>query len=274
MAEVKVPTTQIAELLGLDPGTDEVTVRRALSEWVTRHDADRRAAAARHDDERIVAAAISVGKFFPARRQFYLNALQEDPAGARRVIEGLELVPFVAAANAASTCDPDVERVSAIINGRPYGPAPSPAAAVHAAAAQRTPLSPARDTGQPSVMTNDQLNAQIGSDPELHRVVWAIGGPGGGLKAPPERLTAYPDAEVPWNPKPRIVDHGDGTGHWETPPPDFTMGTGIAAAEADQLARELAHTYNIDLGTVKGTGARGRIKSSDVVEAARRAGRL
>jgi hypothetical protein len=271
MADVKVPTTQIAELLGLDPGTDEVTIRRALSEWIARDDAKQRAAAARHDDERIVAAAISAGKFYPTRRQFYLNALKEDPAGARRVIEVLEPVPFVAAANATPGYDPELERVSAIINGHPHAPAPAPQAGVQAAAAQRAPAP--RDSAQ-QVTTMQELNAAIEADSGLHKAAWAVGGPGGGLRPPAERLWSVPDDGPSWAPKPRLVVHGDGTGSWETPPADFTMGGIAAAAEAGLLARDLAATYNIDLGTVKGTGPRGHIESSDVVEAARRAGRL
>jgi hypothetical protein len=268
MAAVKVPTTQIAELLGLDPSTDEVTVRRALSEWIARNDAKQPAAAARHDDERIVAAAISAGKFTPARREFYLNALREDPAGARRVIAVLAAVPQAFTGQPAF--DPEIERVSAITTGRPYEPAPAPQAAVQAAAAQSAPA----QRGTDPVTSMQELNAQIEADPAMHRLSWAVGGPGGGLKPPPEQFTSYPEFDPSWNPKPRLVDHGDGTSSWETPPADFTMGTGIPTPEADLLARDLASTYNIDLGTVKGTGARGRIKSSDVVEAARRAGRL
>jgi hypothetical protein len=69
-----------------------------------------------------------------------------------------------------------------------------------------------------------ELNAAIEADPELHRMVWAVGGAGGGLKAPPERMTAYPDVEVPWNPKPRLVVHDDGTaGQWVTPKADWEL---------------------------------------------------
>jgi hypothetical protein len=217
------PLALVTQRLGLPAGADEATILSALDKALSDREASKRVAANQRDHQRIVHAAIRDGRIAASRAQVWLNALNEDPEGATRVITSLAAVPPELTGQPA--VDLELERVSAIINGAPYEPSPSPQAAVQAAAAQPAP--PLRGTDQP-VTTTEELNAQIESDAALHRAAWAIGGAGGGLKRPPEQLTSYPDPGPSYNPKPQLVVNDDGTaGQWVTPKADWqTPGFG------------------------------------------------
>jgi hypothetical protein len=220
MSKVSVPRAELAALVGLTADADDETLQKAIDEKLIETNTQRVAASAAQleaDDRRLVEAAIQQGKFGPSRREHWLHALKQDRDGAKSVIAVLAAVPQAFTGQPAF--DPEIERVSAITTGRPYEPAPAPQAAVQAAAAQRAPS----QRGTDPVTSMQELNAAIEADPQMHRAVWAIGGPGFGLKKPAEPMTAYPDVEEPWNPKPRLVVHDDGTGHWETPKADWEL---------------------------------------------------
>jgi hypothetical protein len=187
---------RVAQLLGVDPRSDRKTFKAALDrELALRDQTDPQAVAQLHTDERLLDQAMKDGKIIAASRPHWLKALREDRDGAKRMIAVLASVPEVVRAN---------------LDGS------SRTAAVREIAAQ-TP----GDAFEPTVTTADEMNAAIEADPEMHRAVWAISRGGGGLKPPPERFTAVPDADVPWDPAPRLVTNDDGTGsHWETPEVD------------------------------------------------------
>jgi len=74
--------------------------------------------------------------------------------------------------------------------------------------------------GNAAVTTIEQQNATIGADRDYHRAVWAMG-VRDGLKKPAEQFRVTEDYDKPWDPKPVLVEHGDGTGHWENPASDI-----------------------------------------------------
>jgi hypothetical protein len=234
----------VAQLLGVDPRADRKTFTKALErELALRDKTDPQAAAQLQADERLLDQAAKDGKIIAASRPHWLKALREDRAGAKAMLAVLAAVPKQVHANLDGSsrtgavqeiADPEVERISAYVTGRPFETTQRPQAPVRAAA-QPTPASGRTD--QPTVTTMDEMNAMIESDPPLHRHMWASGCRDG-LKPPQEQFVAYPDVDVPWDPKPQLVMHEDGTGHWETPRPDdkwlSTQGPGGESRTGDR----------------------------------------
>jgi hypothetical protein len=219
MATVEVSIDKIAELLGLNPTTDSDTVLAALDNFIADQQAETAAAQHRREDERIVAAAINEGKFTSSRRQFWLTALSEDRPGAKRVIAALAAVPSIRQAGAVPAVDAEMARVHELVTGRALEPTRGPRP-VRAAAAQPASAPTLRDSGQPSARTVDDVNAEIMSDPEMHRAMWRMG-VRDGLEPPPQQIKSTPAVEPSWDPRPRLVENPDGTAQWETPEADF-----------------------------------------------------
>jgi hypothetical protein len=122
---VSVPVSEVAALLGLDPGTDKATVLGAMERFLSQR---RKENARRADDEKTVAAAIRDGRISASRRGYWLNALRQDRPGARRVLGSLTAVPpNLVSAAAATAPDPELAdkmRVFKIITGQEAPPEP------------------------------------------------------------------------------------------------------------------------------------------------------
>jgi hypothetical protein len=143
----------------------------------------------------LVADAIRDGRIQPARAQFWSDALDADPAGARAILD--MLMPT-----------PDYLRPQAAVRNRP---------------AVRNQASPAPAAAQPTPRseTFDQMNSRINSDPELQAIAWEMG-IRDGIEPPPVVYVHEPEYEAPWDPKPRVVENADGSTEWVFPEPDHT----------------------------------------------------
>jgi hypothetical protein len=205
MSQLPRIIASVAQLLNVDPRADRKAFVTALDrELGLRDQADPNAAAQLRADEQLLDKAVKDGKITASSRPRWRNALREDHDGAKRVIAALAANPFVGAANVT-----DAKRVRANLDG-------SSRTAVVQEIAGETP-----GAGfEPTVTTLDGINAAIEADPNLHKAMWAAG-LREGLKPPPERFRAVPDADLEWDPQPELVMHKDGTGsHWETPEVD------------------------------------------------------
>lgn len=217
---VTVPLKKVAELLGLSADSDEVSVRRALDDFLSRRAAEKRAAAARESAERVVAAAIGDGRISAKSRPAWLKALAEDPAGTRRVIASLMPVPadLVGARRAvvdrgvdADTAE--MERILAKLTGQPVPDGDTGAAVprinrdVMAAQASSTP--------RPATTRSD---AEILEDPAYRDVAWRLGPRArAGLKPPEARWTG-PDPLYDDEYTPELIENSDGTAYWKPGP--------------------------------------------------------
>lgn len=215
---------RIADLLGVDPRADRKAFVTALDrELALRDEADPGARAQLEADERLLVQAMKDGKITAASQAHWRDALGKDRDGTSRVIAALPACPgvvsgpVVRATGAQPALDPDLAQVYANITGRPFEPTPGPRA-VRAAAEPAS--APALRDGQPSARTVDDMNAQIMSDPEMHRAMWRMG-VRDGIDKPPEQITGTPAVEPSWDPRPRLVENPDGTAQWETPQADF-----------------------------------------------------
>jgi hypothetical protein len=82
-------------------------------------------------------------------------------------------------------------------------------------AGRRGPAALVQSDPNVTTTTVAQMNAEAYADPALHRAMWASGVRD--MEPPPEVHTVWHDPGPAWDPKAKLVDHGDGTGHWATP---------------------------------------------------------
>jgi hypothetical protein len=86
--------------------------------------------------------------------------------------------------------------------------------------------------------TEAQMNSELYADPEAHRALWALGVRS--IDKPEEAITYYPDPGPAWNPKPVLVDNGDGTGQWITPAPKYDQ-PGSFFGQYEALTNPVSH---------------------------------
>lgn len=99
-------------------------------------------------------------------------------------------------------------------------------AETHAAAIKRSappaPRAQQQAGSAPQMVTRtvSEMNAELYADPAAHRALWAFGVRD--MKKPDEQIVGWtPDPGPAWNPNPVLVEHADGTGHWETPQANY-----------------------------------------------------
>lgn len=149
----------------------------------------------------VVADAIRDGRITPARAQFWSDALDADPAGARSLLTML-------------TPSLDHSRPSASERHMPRNQASAP-----------PPVQP------PRVETLEEQNARINADAEMQDFMWRMG-VRDGIEPPPVVLVQEPEYSPAWDPKPQFVEHADGSTEWIIPEPDYT-GTMLADDSLD-----------------------------------------
>lgn len=165
--------------------------------------------------ESVIDTAIQEGKISAARRQQFLDYFSQDPDGCQRAIGALGAVPpsgSAASARSGTTGRPSATpgAMEAMYHKitNPTAPGPRNLIADHGVVSQ---------PGEPPVMetstiTFEAMNARINADPGLQRMAWELG-IRDGINKPPESFEIYPPSTAPGTP--RLVDHGDGSGHWE-----------------------------------------------------------
>lgn len=144
----------------------------------------------------VITDALRDGRIGPARAQFWSEALDADPSGARKMLAMLEPVPNCSKPAAAGGSKAPCNKASASPMAPPAAPTPQ---------------------GE----TLDELNARINADPEMQAFMWRMG-IRDGIEAPPVVFTREPDYEAPWDPKPRMVTNADGSVDQVFPEPDFS----------------------------------------------------
>jgi hypothetical protein len=166
--------------------------------------------------ESVIDAAIREGKISASYRQQWLEQFDRDPDGCQSFIAGLPPSPMAASARVDTTgrpgATPTVDHAMNAMHDKitnPSAPGPRNLIADHGALSQ---------PGEPPVMestttTFNVMNAQINADPGLQRMAWELG-IRDGINKPPESYETFPTMDLPGTP--RLVDHADGTGHWET----------------------------------------------------------
>ena len=82
--------------------------------------------------------------------------------------------------------------------------------------------------------TEAEMNAEAYADPGLHRAALAMGVKGIDPLEP--TYVGMTDPGPAWNPKPVLVDNGDGTGHWATPAAKLDMPNSVFA-EAERVRK-------------------------------------
>jgi len=213
MSLVAVPVPEAAKLLGLPSDSSKETVERALEAYT------QNLKTAAQNDGRAVAAAIIDGRIPEARGPFWLNALAKDPSGGARSLLA-SLASYRPSGRATRRRPSELDTVLAKVTGRSVSA--SGQDDLGAITVVREIASHANTEHRVSEATDEQLNAYIEADPNYHRAVWEISkGGAGGLAKPPTQYVVSEDYEKPWDPKPKLVDNGDGTGaHWENQVPD------------------------------------------------------
>ncbi|MCV7101534.1 hypothetical protein [Mycobacterium palustre] len=174
---------KLIEKLGLPADSDDAAIDAELDARIDK-------AAEAH-----VAAAIAGGKILAAHRDYWLDAFRANWHSTSEVLASLS-PKRVARAAPTPPVDADMANVHARITGVDFAPGTPDGIQV-------TPV--------------DEMNAQINADPELQRVAWKLG-IRDGINRPPEVFVTQPAVGKP---KHRLVEHGDGTAHWETPTADF-----------------------------------------------------
>lgn len=171
----------------------------------------------RSEDARTVDDAIKAGKILAAERQVWLNRLKEDRPNYTYLLNALApCAGLNGTTTAAQRLDttPSVDRAMEAMHNKltnPGAPGPRNLIADYGAGT----VGPAEPPVTGKVVTSyDAINAEINADPDLQRMTWELGPQfRGGINKPPERVEVYPPSDGPGTP--RLVDHGDGTGHWE-----------------------------------------------------------
>lgn len=201
---VSVPVAEVRRLLGMPADSTEAAVRAELDKVLA-------APAMRQNtqaDGAAVAAAIADGRITEGRAAFWMNALLEDPKGARAVLASL--APGVPAA-ALPRPESDGERVEREVLARlGLKPSPKPVKAAGPQPVRMPPGAPSgsiRGGGNPADSTRQETD-------DAH--MWALGQRfRGGLEPPKSQGFTYVDDFSPNTPT--YVRHSDGGGHWEPP---------------------------------------------------------
>lgn len=174
---------KLVTALNLDSNADDATILAAMDERIAARKGESPTTTSA-EDVRIVAAAVKDGRISAASRQTWMSALRQDREGTRRVLASLTPVPTIAGgtskANPNSAVDAENAAVYAKITGRPYAASQAPQAAPFTprSAAGHAALPSASNNQQPyerRVITDEEMNAQLQADPELHRAAWAAG---------------------------------------------------------------------------------------------------
>jgi hypothetical protein len=243
VAKIRVPRTEVCDLLGLPVDVDEETLQHAIAEAVERQKSREALSAAeqeaRAEDRRLVAAAFNDGRIVNCDK--WINALAADRTANRALMASL--APGLPPAQKVPV-DPELDRVEAQVMAR-LGPARAPSAqSLRTVAAAGTPpaesrpwrhsTSGLRSTGPAATGPLDDLGLPIPGVPDPVRIQRGT---------PPEQWTQrqqedfflrqlgprfYPGTQPPpqrdvwYQPSPNdvseFVETTDGQGYWREKP--------------------------------------------------------
>ncbi|ORV86734.1 hypothetical protein AWC11_17045 [Mycobacterium interjectum] len=148
-----------------------------------------------------VNAAINSGKILVENRAYWLKAFKANPVDTRKVLDSLtsrfspQRPP---AADRKPTADDEMARVHARITADPFE--------------------------QSGVVGREQMDAELRADRQYHESLWRGLGQCGALdidKPAEQFVSGVQSASMS---RYQLVEHGDGTGHWETVKPDAPSG--------------------------------------------------
>lgn len=148
-----------------------------------------------------VNAAINSGKILVENRAYWLKAFKANPTDTKAVLDSLSSRfsprrPPVA--DRKPTADEEMARVHARVTADPFN--------------------------QPGVVAREQMDAELRADRQYHESLWHGLGQCGALdiEKPAEQFVS--GGQSLSMSRYQLVEHGDGTGHWETVQPDGVSG--------------------------------------------------